>query len=309
VADSASQLSAAIREIADQTQRVSDVVGGASDMAARTDGQVGQLAAAAARIGAVVATIRQIADQTNLLALNATIEAARAGEAGKGFAVVASEVKQLASLTARATDDISGQILAVQQAADGTVASIRAIISRIEEIRESTAAVAAAVEEQDASTQVISGSIAAASSGSEEARRAAETVAGSIDRTSREAIAVGSTSEGLSQIARELSAAVDGFLTAVATDVTERRTSLRRRMREAVAVLTGGRRIDTLILDISETGAQIDPIAGIGVGDSITLEWPVGRMIEGKVVRLTPSGCGVHFNKPIEIDKGLLDAA
>ena len=114
------------------------------------------LAAAAQKIGDVVKLIRDIAGQTNLLALNATIEAARAGEAGRGFAVVASEVKTLAVQTAKATEDIAGQILAVQSSTSGAVEAIRRIAERMQEINGYTSAVAASVEQQSAATGQIS---------------------------------------------------------------------------------------------------------------------------------------------------------
>src|SRR5262249_60222835 len=114
------------------------------------------LATAAQKTGDVVKLIRDIAGQTNLLALNATIEAARAGESGRGFAVVASEVKTLAVQTAKATEDITGQILAVQSSTGGAVEAIRRIAERMQEINRYTSAVAASIEQQSAATGEIS---------------------------------------------------------------------------------------------------------------------------------------------------------
>ncbi len=127
-----------------------------------TDGEIEALAAAAQKIGDVVKLIRDIAGQTNLLALNATIEAARAGEAGRGFAVVASEVKTLAVQTANATEDIAGQILAVQSSTTGAVEAIRRIAERMQEINGYTSSVAASVEQQSAATGQISCNVASA---------------------------------------------------------------------------------------------------------------------------------------------------
>ena len=112
-----------------------------------------ELSGAVAKIGDVVGLISTIASQTNLLALNATIEAARAGEAGRGFAVVASEVKDLASQTARATEEISGQITRIQGATGQAVGAIGSISTRIREINSVATSIAAAVEEQGAATQ------------------------------------------------------------------------------------------------------------------------------------------------------------
>ncbi|MBT5161511.1 MAG: methyl-accepting chemotaxis protein, partial [Alphaproteobacteria bacterium] len=123
------------------------------------------LAEAAQRIGDVVDLINDIAEQTNLLALNATIEAARAGEAGKGFAVVASEVKNLASQTAQATEDIGGQIGGIQQTTKEAVSAIESIGSTIAEMNEIATAIATAVEEQGTATNEISRNVQDAASG------------------------------------------------------------------------------------------------------------------------------------------------
>ena len=125
----------------------------AVDQARKTNGRVGELSKAAARIGDVVELINTIAGQTNLLALNATIEAARAGEAGRGFAVVASEVKALAEQTAKATDEIGQQISGIQAATQESVGAIKEISGTIERLSEISSTIAAAVEEQGAVTQ------------------------------------------------------------------------------------------------------------------------------------------------------------
>jgi methyl-accepting chemotaxis protein len=116
----------------------------------------------------VVELISTIAGQTNLLALNATIEAARAGEHGKGFAVVASEVKNLASQTAKATQDITAQIASIQDETNGAVTAIRGIGGTIRQMNEITTTIAAAVEEQNAATAEISRNVAQAAAGTQE---------------------------------------------------------------------------------------------------------------------------------------------
>jgi methyl-accepting chemotaxis protein len=164
-ATAADELASSIAEIARQLDLTNKVVQLSVGEAQATDGKIEALAATARKIGDIVKLIRDIAGQTNLLALNATIEAARAGESGRGFAVVASEVKSLAVQTAKATEDIAGQIAAVQASTTGAVEAIRRIAERMREINEHTCSVAASVEQQSAATGQISHNVAGAAQG------------------------------------------------------------------------------------------------------------------------------------------------
>jgi methyl-accepting chemotaxis protein len=168
VATATEELSASIHEISNQVTESTRIVGQAVVEAEETNGKVQSLSDAAQKIGDVVRIINEIAGQTNLLALNATIEAARAGEAGKGFAVVASEVKTLATQTARATDEITGQVRAIQDATVGSAEAIRGIGATINRVNEISTAIASAVEEQGAATQEISRSVQQAAQGTQE---------------------------------------------------------------------------------------------------------------------------------------------
>ena len=154
-AAAAEQLTASIAEISRQVTQAAQVSDRAVSDATRTDQIVRALAEGAQKIGDVVGLISSIAGQTNLLALNATIEAARAGDAGKGFAVVASEVKSLANQTAKATDEIGGQIAHIQATTQEAVAAIHGIAITIGEVSSIATAIAAAVEEQGAATAEI----------------------------------------------------------------------------------------------------------------------------------------------------------
>jgi methyl-accepting chemotaxis protein len=168
VAAAAEELSSSIREISNQVVESTRIVGGAVTQAEDTNAKVKGLFEAAQKIGDVVTLINEIASQTNLLALNATIEAARAGEAGKGFAVVASEVKNLATQTAKATEEIAGQVKSIQDSTGSAAQAIQAITSTIGRVNEISTTIASAVEEQGAATQEISRNVQQASTGTAE---------------------------------------------------------------------------------------------------------------------------------------------
>jgi methyl-accepting chemotaxis protein len=159
------ELSASVEEISRQVRFSSEMSGDAATKADRTIEKVSELTAATQKIGAIVGMIQEIAGQTNLLALNATIEAARAGEAGRGFAVVASEVKELASQTAKATQEISGQILEIQNATSAATTVITEITDAIRKINDMASRTAAAVAEQGSATQEIAHNVQQASVG------------------------------------------------------------------------------------------------------------------------------------------------
>jgi methyl-accepting chemotaxis protein len=163
IAAASEELSASIGEI---NRQVSDSTRIAQEGAAevkRNDATFSTLSDAAAQIGDVVKHIQDIAGQTNLLALNATIEAARAGDAGKGFAVVASEVKNLATQTAKATDDISHKIITVQTVSAEAVNAIRSIGHTIEHMSEISGVIDSAIKQQTAATGEISTNVQKAS--------------------------------------------------------------------------------------------------------------------------------------------------
>ncbi|HZH29106.1 MAG TPA: methyl-accepting chemotaxis protein [Azospirillaceae bacterium] len=163
IAGASEELAATIRHVVQQVGEARRTAETASNEAERTDHIVQNLAGATERIGDVVRLINEIASQTNLLALNATIEAARAGEAGKGFAVVANEVKSLASQTAKATDEIQGQIARIQDEAGEAVAAINRIGGVIRELSAIAGNLASAIEQQDAATVEIARSSGEAS--------------------------------------------------------------------------------------------------------------------------------------------------
>ncbi|UHC19129.1 methyl-accepting chemotaxis protein [Methylobacterium currus] len=215
VAAAAEELGASVAEIGRQVDGSAGLAKAAVAEADRTGARVRELSQTVSRIGDVAGLISSIAAQTNLLALNATIEAARAGAAGRGFAVVAAEVKELASQTAKATEEIGQQIAAVQGATGETVSAITAITERIREIDAVTVAIAAAVEEQGVATQEIVRNVSQAATGTGEVTGNIAGVAGAAEETGAAAAQVLASATELSRQSEHLGAEVARFLATV----------------------------------------------------------------------------------------------
>jgi methyl-accepting chemotaxis protein len=215
VADAAEELSKSIDEIGQQVSAATKVTGSAVSQVATTTSMVEKLVAVVHRIGEIINLINAIASQTNLLALNATIEAARAGEAGRGFAVVASEVKNLASQTAKATDEIASHIGAVQSGTNDVVNAIQAISSTIDEINNISATIAAAVTQQNATTAEIARNAEQAAGGSREVSGNIRGVSRAAADTGRVANEMVKAAVDLTQQAATLRVGADAFIARV----------------------------------------------------------------------------------------------
>ncbi|MEZ6035521.1 MAG: methyl-accepting chemotaxis protein [Planctomycetaceae bacterium] len=198
------EMNAAISEIAKNASDAARVSQAAVLSAAAANDTIGKLGDSSAEIGKVIKVITSIAEQTNLLALNATIEAARAGEAGKGFAVVANEVKELAKETARATEDISRKIEAIQEDTKGSVDSIREIGQVIAQINDISNTIASAVEEQTATANEMSRNISEAAKGTAEIAQNITSVAQAAESTSQGATNCQQAAGKMSKMADEL---------------------------------------------------------------------------------------------------------
>ncbi len=260
VAAGVEQMSVSVDEISRQVATASAAARAAVDRSTTTDAKVAGLAEAAERIGDVVHLIADIAGRTNLLALNATIEAARAGDAGKGFAVVAGEVKALATQTAKATQDIGAQIVAIRAATAAAVTAVREVGESIAEVDAVATTIAAAVEEQSAATRDIVARVQTVTQATGDVTKAMEdvsVVAGSADTAAATvmtaAAQIGSTSQTLRQ-------EVDDFLVQMShRDEAERRGYQRipGRGHRAVLLAPGRDRANATISDISRGGAAL----------------------------------------------------
>jgi methyl-accepting chemotaxis protein len=215
VAAAAEELSSSVAEISRQVSRSSEIASKAVGDAERTNATVQVLSTGAEKIGEVVKLIHSIAAQTNLLALNATIEAARAGESGRGFAVVASEVKALANQTAKATEEISGQVAAMQQSTSDAVSAINGITQTIAQMSEITSSISTAIEQQGDATREIARNIQSVAAGSSEINAHIGGVTTAAEATGKAAGDVLSNARELDNQSGMLRSAVDGFLAKV----------------------------------------------------------------------------------------------
>jgi methyl-accepting chemotaxis protein len=215
VAAASQELSASIEEIGRQANESSRISSAAMEQSKDVVAKVEELRGAAEQIGTVVELINSIASQTNLLALNATIEAARAGEMGKGFAVVASEVKSLATQTGKATEEIGGQIAAIQAATMRAAEAIQGIASTVQQVNEIAGSIASAVVEQSAATQEIARSVEQVSSSTVAVTKSMEKVTTAVGKNGEGAVTVKESATVLSRDSETLSGEVKEFLGAL----------------------------------------------------------------------------------------------
>ncbi|MFN3685653.1 methyl-accepting chemotaxis protein [Salinarimonas sp.] len=297
VGGAAAALAGSIEDIAREAREATDRIAEAEARSRQANATVADLSRGAEAIGTVVALIRDIAEQTNLLALNATIEAARAGEAGRGFAVVAAEVKTLASQTAKATEEIAGQIQSIQGLTGDAVRAIDGIVGSIGDISRVARSLAGSVEIQDRSTREIAGAIARAAQGSTQLASALGVVGTAIEDTRGEADRVRSVSDRVESVAAEMARAVEAFVSGVAGDVEERRADLRVPADDPVVIEAGGRRFDARLLDLARAGLRIafaDGTAALPGGARIAVRFGCGSVVDGEIAWFARTSAGVR---------------
>ena len=293
VASAAEELAASIGEIGGQVSRSSEIVGRAVDAGRTTRQTIEALNTQVAAIGAVADMIGEIAARTNLLALNATIEAARAGDAGKGFAVVASEVKQLATQTARSTQEIGRHIAEVRMATGASVAAVGHIEQTIGEINAIASSIAAAVEQKGAATAEIARNVTETASVANTMTERTSEVSAEADSTGQQAAKVLANTTALDEAMHDLQRAVTHVVRTSTSEVDRRR--FRRRPCLADATVTAnGQSEAASVTDISERGcfAMLALRCPIGTTVDVTLT-RLGKQLHGSVVEQAENG--LHF--------------
>ena len=300
VATAAEEVAASINEISKQVTHVTTSVQAAVSCATETDVKVASLSEAADRIGEVVRIITDIAGQTNLLALNATIEAARAGEAGKGFAVVAGEVKALASQTARATEQIATQIVAIRGATGEAVGAVRQVGLAIGQVETVATAIAAAVEQQAAATQGITDSVQTVTSTTATAAEAMHKVWLLAESTSKTSASAMQAADQVGEAAAVLRTEVADFLSSMSRGSNAERRLYERvpgNGTQATLTIAGQPSVAAVIHDISRGGVALIHNGNNYTGLDVKIELPGGGTVEGRIVSEGGGTIGIAFRQ------------
>ncbi|MCP5093845.1 MAG: methyl-accepting chemotaxis protein [Gammaproteobacteria bacterium] len=299
VAAATEEMTSTVAEIARQMSQSTDIANRAVDEAQKTNDVMLGLSTSAEKIGNVVNLISEIAEQTNLLALNATIEAARAGEAGKGFAVVAQEVKSLAQQTAKATEEISGQVEAIRGETTDAVEAIESIGSTIQEISQIATGTASTVGEQETTIKEIAQSCHDAASGTGDVDQ-------SIGRVSQHAENANSLSSDVESAATDMSSQVAELYAELkrllrSNEAGERRKHPRSKTTIAAQIKINGTWMQCGLNDISSGGAEVTIVEGATVGAEVELQASGLEPVTAVVVRTTEKSAAIEFAELSEV--------
>ncbi len=293
VASAAEQLTVSIREIGGQVGQSAAVVGRAVEASRATRETIAALNQQVGQIGTVADMISEIAARTNLLALNATIEAARAGDAGKGFAVVASEVKQLATQTAKSTEEIARHIGEVRAATGASVAAVEHIEQTIGEIDAIAGSIAAAVEQQGAATAEIARNVSETAAAANEMTSRTIEVSSEAERTGQQAMEVRENTAALDSAIHGLHRTVLHLVRTATSEVDRRRHRRRACFVDARIDLPGRAEAAAVLHDISEGGCHAVTDARAAPGQRVGIAMSrFGDCLDGTVV--APSEDGLH---------------
>ncbi len=295
VASAAEQLTASIREIGSQVSQSTTVVGRAVEAGRMTRETIGALNEQVGRIGTVADMISEIAARTNLLALNATIEAARAGDAGKGFAVVASEVKQLATQTAKSTEEISRHIGEVRAATGASVAAVGRIEETIGEINAIAGSIAAAVEQQGAATAEIARNVTETAAAANQMTARTHEVSDEAKRTGERAANVLENSTALDGAVHVLHNAVI-HLVRTSTSEVDRRRYRRRPCHVEATLICQGHSESAWLHDLSERGCHARTALAYRAGQRVEIALTqFGIRLDGTAAESTEGGMHIAF--------------
>ncbi len=293
VAAATEELAASVREITGQAARAGTATRLAVDQSRETEGTIRSLAAALGKVEEVVTLIRRIAEQTNLLALNASIEAARAGEAGKGFAVVAGEVKNLATQTARSTEEITrhiGDILSVSRQAVEAVEGVGRLIAEIFGVSSS---IAAAMEQQAAATQEIARNVTGSSTAVQQVSGRMEELRGAAGEAGRLAEQVHGGTQGVDHAVAGMREALVRLVRSSMVEA-DRRAENRHAVEQPCQAEVAGARQEGTLRDASPGGCLVEGLAGAGPGTLVALAVP-GWGVRGRFRVVEVSARGHHL--------------